>query len=112
MKSNGKRGPASAIRAPGQFAPGDELNVLFPEQLVKFRADEKIKIALTPCGAPGVTFARGGFHFLVGVSDVDDELGDAGLKILEGRLVEFAPFLGRDVRIDGNRVIEDDVSGT
>src|SRR5713101_1972808 len=112
MKSSGKRGPASAIRAPSQFAPGDELDVLFPEQLAKFRAGEKIKIALTPCSAPGITLARGSFHFLVGVSEVDDELGDAGLQIFEGCSVEFAPFLGRDMRIDGNRVIEDDVSGT
>src|SRR3989449_6799831 len=37
---------------------------------------------------------------------------DLGLQILEGLLVEFAPFLGRDIRIDSNRVIEDDVSGT
>ncbi len=61
MKSSSKRGPASAIHAAGQFAPGDELDVLFPEQLAKFRAGEEIKIALTPCGAPGVTLARGSF---------------------------------------------------
>src|SRR5690349_11460533 len=112
MKSSSKHGPASAIRPPGQFAPGDEPDVLFREQLAKFGAGEKIKIALTPRSAPGITLARGSFHFLVGVSEVDDELSDARLKIFEGRLVEFAPFLGRDMRIDSNRVIEDDVSGT
>ena len=64
-----------------QFPPGDELDVLFLEQLVEFLAGEKIIIALTPGGAPSVALARGRFHFVIGEGEMDDEFGDAGLKI-------------------------------
>ena len=64
----------------GQFPPGDELDVLFLEQLPECGAGEKIEIALAPGGAPGVTLARGGFHFVIGEAQVDDEFGDARLK--------------------------------
>src|SRR6266571_255428 len=112
MKSSYQRGIASVSGRMCQFPPGDEPDVLFPEQLAKLRAGEEIKIALTPCGAPSITLAGGSFHFLVGVCKVDDELSDTGLKIFEGSLVEFVPFFRRDIRIDGNCVIEDDVSRT
>jgi len=64
-----------------QFPPGDELDVLFLEQLVEFLTGEKIIIALTPGGAPSVALARGRFHFVIGESEMDDEFGDSGLKI-------------------------------
>ncbi len=96
----------------GQFPPGDELDVLFLEQLPECGAGEKIEIALAPGGAPGVTLARGGFHFVIGEGQVDDEFGDARLKILEGGLVEIGPLLRRNGGIDGNGVLQDDVSGS
>ena len=49
-----------------QFAPGDELNLLFSEQLTKFRAGEEIEIALAPGRSPSVALARGSFHFVIG----------------------------------------------
>ncbi len=55
----------------GQFPPGDELDVLFLEQLPECGAGEKIEITLAPGGPPGVTLARGGFHFVIGEGQVD-----------------------------------------
>src|SRR5213083_2511788 len=86
----------------GQLPPGDELDVLFLKQLAKFGAGEKIEIALTRCG----------FHFVIGESDVDDEFGDAGLKISQRGLVELRPFFRRNGGSDGNGVIENDISGS
>jgi len=80
----------------GQFAPGNELDVLLLKQLPEFLAGEEIEIALAPGGAPGIAFARSGFHFFIGEGDVDDEFRDTGLEIFEGRLVEVSPPFGRD----------------
>src|SRR5438034_2941369 len=96
----------------GQLPPGDELDVLFLKQLAKFGAGEKIEIALTPGSTPGVALTRCGFHFVIGESDVDDEFGDAGLKISQRGLVELRPFFRRNGGSDGNGVIENDISGS
>ena len=76
---------------------------------MKFSAGEKIKIALTPFRAPGVAFASGGFHFGVGVSEMDDEFGDAGFEMVESVFVEIVPFRRRDTGVDGDDAIDDDV---
>jgi hypothetical protein len=81
----------------GQFAPGDELDVLPAEQAAEFLAGKEIEIALAPGGTPSVALARGGFHFVVGESEVDDEFGDAGLKFLKGVFVELGPFFWRHI---------------
>src|SRR5437016_6583978 len=105
--------PANSL--PGgarQFPPGDELYILILEQLAEFGASEEIEIALAPGGAPGVTLARSGCHFVIGEGQVDNKFGDAGLKILEGGLVEIGPLFRWDGGIDGNGVVKDDVSGS
>ena len=96
----------------GQFPPSDELDVLFLEQLAEFLAGEEIKITLAPCSAPSVALARCGIHFVIGESDVDDEFGDARLKISQRGLVKFGPPFRRNGRRDGNGVVDDDVGGS
>src|SRR5690348_18221548 len=73
----------STTRSASQFAPGDELDVLLAKQLAKFGAGEEIEITPPPCGAPRVTLASSGFHFVVGEGEVNHEFGHAGGKVLE-----------------------------
>ena len=95
-----------------EFAPGNQLDVLLLEQLAEFGAGEEIEIALAPSGAPSVPLAGSGFHFVIGESDMNDEFGNARLKIFQGRLVKVGPFFRRDGGSDGNGVVEDDISGS
>src|SRR5271169_6173895 len=114
MASEGKRPRlrAESVRGgAGEFAPGDEFDVLTGEQLTEFLAGEEVEIALAPGGAPGVALARGGFHFVVIVAEVDDKFGYAGLEIFEGGHVELGPPGWRDGGLDGDGVIDDDVGG-
>src|SRR5580692_11841588 len=115
---NGSRGKAAScaiatgrsglvLGDAGNFAPGDELNVLLRKQIAEFLAGEEIEITLAPGSAPGVALARGGFQFIVVVAEVDDEFGYAGLQILEGGLVKIRPLGGRNGGCDGDGVVED-----
>ena len=78
------------------MAPGYELDVLLFEQGAELLAGEEIEVALTPGGAPGIALAGGGFHFVVVECQMNDEFGDARLKIFQGGLVEIIPLFGRD----------------
>lgn len=99
-KGVGEMKEKSLLRGVSQFTPSDELDVLLAKELAKFLAGEEIEIALTPGSAPGVALASGGYHFVVCEGQVDDEFGDAGLKIFERGLVEIGPLFrgngGRD----------------
>jgi len=64
---------------------------------LKFSAGEKIRIALAPFRAPGIAFTSGGFHFGIGVSEMDDEFVDAGFEMVESVPVEIVPFEGGTV---------------
>ena len=64
-----------------QFPPRDELDLLLLKQLAKFLAGEEIEVTLAPGSAPSVALASGGFHFVVCKGQMNDEFGDAGLKI-------------------------------
>jgi len=79
---------------------------------LKFSAGEKIKVTLAPFRAPGIAFTSGGFHFGVGVSEMDDEFGDAGLEMVEGVPVEIVPFRRGHGRVDGDDAIDDDIVWT
>src|SRR5882724_1584572 len=81
-------------------------------ELLKFGAGEKIEVALAPVRAPGIAFASGGFHFSVGVSEMDDKLGDARFEMLEGIFVEVRPLCGRNAGFDGDDTVDDDVIGS
>src|SRR5205085_12235246 len=88
----------------GQFPPGDELDVLFLEQLPECGAGEKIEIALAPGGAPCVTLARGGFILVSGEGRGVADSVTPGWRFLEGGLVETGHFLGRNAGIVGKGV--------
>src|SRR6266478_1830389 len=102
----------SLLGGAGDLAPSDKLDVLRGEQLAKFLAGEEIEIALAPGRAPSVAFARGGFQFIVGEAEVDDEFGYAGLQIFEGGLVEIGPLVRCDDGSDRNCMVDDDIGGT
>src|SRR5579859_7167412 len=85
------------------------MNLIVAEQFLKFVAGEKIEIALAPVRAPGIAFASGGFHFGVGVSEVDDEFGDAGFEMKESVFVKIVPLGRRDAGFHGDDAIDDDV---
>jgi len=102
----------SRMGGAGQFAPGNQLDVLLLKQLAEFGAGEEIEIALAPGGAPSVTLAGSGFHFVVGEGDMDDEFSDTGLKIFQGSFVKFRPLDMRNGGRDGNGVVEDDIGGS
>jgi hypothetical protein len=76
---------------------------------LKFGAQEKIKIALAPVGSPSIAFASGGFHFGVGVGEVDDEFGDAGFEMLESVLVKIVPLVRRYAGFHGDDAVDDDI---
>src|SRR5882672_10566759 len=88
------------------------MNLIVAEQLLKFGAGEEIEIPLAPVCTPGIALASGGFHFRVGVSDVDDEFRDAGFEMVERVSVEVIPFGRRNGGIDGDDAIDDDVIWT
>ena len=99
------------LRRVGNLAPGDELDVLFAEELAEFGAGEEIEVALAPGGAPGFAFAGCGTHFGVIVGQVNDEFGYAWLQIAESVLVKVGPFFWRDIWFDGDGVVDDNVIG-
>src|SRR5256885_13916805 len=85
------------------------MNLVVAEQLLKFSAGEKIKVALAPFRAPGIAFPSGGFHFGVGESEMDDEFGDARFEMVESGFVEIVPFRRRDGGGDGGDTIDDGI---
>src|SRR6476660_2779728 len=91
--------------------PSDELDVLFAQELAESVAGEEVEVALTPGGAPGGAFARGGAHFGVVVAEVDDQFGDSWLEVAKSVLVEIAPFFWWDGWFDGDGVIDDHIVG-
>src|SRR5262245_19368188 len=88
------------------------MDLVIAEQLLEFRAGEKIEVALAPLGAPGIAFACCGFHFLVGVSKMDDEFGDTRLDMFESIFIESGPFRGWKARLHGDDAIDDHVVRT
>jgi hypothetical protein len=100
----------SVMGGTGQFAPGDQLDVLLLKQLAEFGAGEEIEVALAPGGAPSVTLTRGGFHFVIVEGDVDNEFGDARMKVVQSSFVKLRPFFRRNRGRDGDGVVEDDMA--
>jgi len=70
----------------GQFPPGTSLNVLL---LSKWRNSWLVKKSKSPLApaAPKCRAREWRLHFIVGKGQMNDEFGDAGLKIFS------APFL-------------------
>ena len=93
-----------------QFPPSDKFDVLLLKQLAKFLAGEEVEIALAPGSAPRVTLASSGFHFVIGEGQMNDEFGDAGLKIFQSDFIEFSPLFRGNGRGDGDGVVENDVA--
>ena len=99
------------LQTVGNLAPGDELDVLFLEELAELGAGEEIEVSLAPGGAPGFAFAGCGTQFGIIVGEVNDEFGYARLQIAQSVLVKVAPFFRRHTWFDGDGVVDDNVIG-
>ena len=77
-----------------QLPPGHQFDVLRLKQAAKLLTGKKIEITLPPSRAPGIALPCGGFHFVVGIRQVNHKFGDAGLQIFQRALVERGPLSG------------------
>ena len=88
------------------FAPGDELDVVLPEQLTKRVAAEKVEVALTPRRSPVRVIVGCRSHLGIVIGEMHDQLGDAGLQILQRVGVEALRW---NARFDGDESVDDDI---
>lgn len=93
------------------LAPGDEVNLLVLKKFPEGRTGEEIEVTLAPGCTPGIALTCCSVHFAVSEREMNNELGDPGLKVLECVDVKGIPLLRRDVRGNGNGVVNDDIVG-